>query len=68
MSEIKMQSIVQDAPNLDKDSRVTVAKIIYRHDPNLLFFKIDGSRCILNNLPENVINEIYNFIENKLRS
>lgn len=68
MSEIKMQSIVQNAPNLNLENRKAVAKIIYRHDPKVLFFKIDGSRCILNNLPEEVINEMYNFIENKLRS
>jgi len=63
-----MQSIVQDALNLDKENRVHVAKIIYRHNQELIHMKADGCRIILNKLPEEVINEIYNFIQYKLKS
>lgn len=67
MTEIRMQAITQDALNLDKENRILVAKIIYRYNPDLVYIKADGCRTILNKLPEEVINEIYNFIQYKLK-
>jgi hypothetical protein len=68
MSEIKMQSIVQDVLNLGREDRVHVAKMIYRHNPDLIYMKPDGCRVILNKLNEELINKIHNFIQYKLTS
>lgn len=68
MTEIQMQSIVQDALNLDRDNRVLIAKMIYRHNPDLIFVKADGCRIILNKLSKEVVREIYNFIQYKIKS
>ena len=67
MTEIQMQKIVQDVLNLDKDNRILVAKMIYRYNPELLYIKADGCRAILNKLPSDLINEICNFIQYKLK-
>lgn len=68
MTEVQMQSIVRDAINLDKEDKIRVMIMVRRHNSKLVNFKADGCRIILNNLPEGVINEIYNFIRHKLQS
>jgi hypothetical protein len=63
-----MQSIVRDAINLNKEDRVQVMLMIRRHNSNLPNFQVDGCRIILNKLPEELINKIFNFIQYKIQS
>ena len=68
MSEVQMQSIVRDALNLDRENRKQVMLMIRRHNSSAVNFKADGCRIILNKLPEELIREIYNFIQYKIQS
>ena len=68
MSEVQMQSIVKDALNLDKENRRQVMLMIRRHNSSVVNFKADGCRIILNKLPKELIQEIYNFIQYKIQS
>jgi hypothetical protein len=68
MTETQLKFIVEEARILDKDSRVAIARILFQHDPTCLQDKSDGTRVILNNISDDVINKICIFIENKLQS
>lgn len=55
--------ICEESLHLTKESKIHIITIIKRHDPSVLREFGDGTRIRLNQLPESIILQIYNFIK-----
>jgi len=64
----KYQFICDNVIYLSKDDKLELLKIIKRHDGLLLKKFSDGTRIILNKLPDEVVKSIYNLIQYKLKA
>jgi hypothetical protein len=68
MTEVQMQMIAGEGRNMSPEDAKRIMQMIHRYNPDVLNFKQDGCRIILNKLPDKLINEIYNFIQYKIVS
>lgn len=64
--ELQKKFIRDEAGELSDDEKKTILQIIKRHDSKLILTYADGSRIILDKLPDNIIGQIYNFMQHKL--
>jgi hypothetical protein len=55
--------ICEEALHLTKDAKIHIMTILKRHDPNVLKPFGDGTRIKINDLPETIILQIYNYIK-----
>ena len=60
-------SICKNATYLNREDRLEILKIVGRYDKDAIKRFSDGSRIILNKLPEQTVKDIYNFIQRRLK-
>jgi hypothetical protein len=58
--------ICDEVIHLTRDDKLIILKILKRHDSGKVKRFPDGTRIILNKVPDDVIKTIYNFIKRRL--
>lgn len=58
--------ILSESPNLDYDDRIEILIIVKQYGTEYIIEKKDGSRIRLNQLPEEAVMQIYDFMRRRL--
>jgi len=61
-----MEFIEREIKDLDEETQFKFGQIVYQSKPELVTKCTDGSRILLNRLPEEVLQTLYNFIKNQI--
>jgi len=64
--DLKKEIICAEAIHLSHEDKIHVLKMIKRYDPQLLNRFPDGTRILLNKLPDTMNQAIYDYINHKL--
>ncbi len=61
-----MEFIEREIKDLDEETQFKFGQIVYQNKPDLVTKCTDGSRILLNRLPEDLLQTLYNFIKNQI--
>lgn len=61
-----MEFIEREIKDLDEETQFKFGQIVYQVKPDSVTKCTDGSRILLNRLPEDLIQTLYNFIKNQI--
>ena len=61
-----MEFIEREIKDLDEETQFKFGQIVYQSKPEMVTKCTDGSRILLNRLPEDLIQTLYNFIKNQI--
>jgi hypothetical protein len=61
-----MEFIEREIKDLDEETQFKFGQIVYQSKPEMVTKCTDGSRILLNRLPEDLIQSLYNFIKNQI--
>jgi hypothetical protein len=61
-----MEFIEREIKDLDEETQFKFGQIVYQSKPEHVTKCTDGSRILLNRLPEDLLQTLYNFIKNQI--
>ena len=61
-----MEYIWQEIKDLDEDTLIKFGTLVNQSHPNVIKAGTDGTRIFLNNLPEDFIRMLYQFVKNQI--
>jgi len=61
-----MEFIEREIKDLDEEIQFKFGQIVYQSKPDMVTKCTDGSRILLNRLPDELIQTLYNFIKNQI--